>query len=237
MLSEGERLWKLTKDKDPDWVRAGENTTCPKQGILRGDEKAKTSRQLVVGISRWSASLPEMEQQSQTKTPSRREEDSRTGPSAGVLGQAGERSLSPSARKWNKERIKALSSFHLEEGQEAEMDGDCWELEMLYVKVKKGDWCSTTLQDCLPREVGVEMNEQGPVWGTGQRGLGGDCIKRAEQSWNLMLAFLSKYEITSLRLEILFWLYNITEFSHSKSFSLWFLLQFKHLENYSIQEV
>ena len=94
-------------------MRAGENTTCPKQGILRGDEKAKTRRQLVVGISRWSASLLEMEQQSQTKTLPRREEDRCTGPSAGVLGQAGERSLSPSARKWDKERIKALSSFHL----------------------------------------------------------------------------------------------------------------------------
>ena len=100
-------------------MRAGENTTCPKQGILRGDEKAKTKRQLVVGISRWSASLLEMEQQSQTKTPPRREEDRCTRPSAGVLGQAGERSLSPSARKWDKERIKALSSFHLQEGQEA----------------------------------------------------------------------------------------------------------------------
>lgn len=100
-------------------MRAGENTTCPEQGILRGDEKAKTRRQLVVGISRWSASLPEMEQQLQTKRPSWREEDRRTGPSAGVLGQAGERSLSPSARKWNKGKIKALSSFHLSEGQEA----------------------------------------------------------------------------------------------------------------------
>lgn len=100
-------------------MRAGENTTCPEQGILRGDEKAKTRRQLVVGISRWSASLPEMEQQLETKRPFWREEDRRTGPSAGVLGQAGERSLSPSARKWNKEKIKALSSFHLSEGQEA----------------------------------------------------------------------------------------------------------------------
>ena len=75
---------------------------------------------------------------------------------------------------------------------------------MLYVKVKKGAWCTTTLQDCLPREVGMEMNEQGPVRATKQRGLGGDYVKRAEQSWSLMLAFLSKYEITSLGLEILF---------------------------------
>lgn len=79
---------------------------CLKQGILRGDEKAKTRRQLVVDFSRWSASLPEMERQLQTKTPSWREEDSHTGPSAGVLGQAGESSLSPSAREWDEGRDK-----------------------------------------------------------------------------------------------------------------------------------
>lgn len=93
------------------------------QRTLWGGKKAKTRRQLVAGISRWSASLPEMEQESQTKTPSWREEDSHTGPSAGVLGQAGDRSLSPSARKWDKGGVVAFSSLHLQDTQEAKTDG------------------------------------------------------------------------------------------------------------------
>lgn len=118
------------------------------QGTLWGDEKVKTRRQLVAGISRWYASLPEMEQRSETKTPSWRE-DSLPGPSAGVLGQAGKRSLSPSARKWDGGGGVAFCSFHLQDGREAKTDG--WRVSriLLSVKVRKGACCSRSPQVVL----------------------------------------------------------------------------------------
>lgn len=118
------------------------------QGTLWGDKKAKTRRQLVAGISRWCASLPEMEQRSETKTPSWRE-DSHTGPSAGVLGQAGKRSLSPSARKWDGGGGVAFCSFHLQDGREAKTAGWRVSRNLLSVKVRKGACCSRSPQVVL----------------------------------------------------------------------------------------
>lgn len=125
--SQGDTKWRgeivsTPQDKDPGLAGAGGNTVClqvrESQGRWesQGETAAGGRHQQMVCLAVWDGTvIVDKDAILERGQPHR--------PSAGVLGQAGERSLSPSARKWDKEGIEAFSSFHFQDSQEAKTDG------------------------------------------------------------------------------------------------------------------